>query len=127
MGQPFFFGGGVSKLVVYMKSRHLETYVGTNDVGKGLHIVHAGNIRLNAAKIGNNFRVYQGVTIGSGKGKGVPIIGDNVICYTNCVVYGEIFIGSGSRIGATAFVNRYLPENSVVINECITKIRRKDS
>lgn len=115
--------GGVSKAVVYVKSRRLETHVGTMNLGKGLHFVHAGGIRLNADRIGNNFTVYQGVTLRSGKGKGVPIIEGNVTCYTNSVVSGNIVVGAGSKIGATAFINHSIAPESLVINQCIIKTK----
>lgn len=91
------------------------------DIGYGLHIVHAGNIRINALRIGDNFIVYHGVTIGSGKDGKCPIIGNNVTCYSNCVVCGGISVGDGSKIGATAFLNKDLEPNSTVVSQCIVK------
>ncbi|MCQ2387253.1 MAG: hypothetical protein MJ066_02260 [Clostridia bacterium] len=94
-------------------------------IGGGLHIVHAGNIFLNAESIGENFTCYQGVTLGtSGNGR-VPTIKSNVTCYTNSVVCGDIVVGDNVRIGANAFVNFDVKDNSTVINQCIVK--EKDS
>lgn len=116
--------GGVFRAIVRIKSNHLQIYVGTNDIGKGLHIVHAGNIRLNANKIGQNFKVYHGVTIGSDAYNGIPVIGDNVTCYTNSVICGSIVIGDGCKIGATAFVNHSLEPYCTVINQCLIKEKK---
>ena len=112
--------GWVSKVVVHIKSNRLHIYCGTRNIGRGLHIVHEGNIRINAESIGDYFTVYHGVTIGAGK-EGLPTIGNQVTCYTNCVVVGGVNVGDCVRIGATTFVNYDVPQGSTVINKCIVK------
>ena len=62
--------------------------------------------------LGSNCKIYQGVTIGAGKG-GYPIIGDNVTIYSNSTVCGKIKIGNNVIIGANSFVNTDIPDNAV--------------
>lgn len=66
--------------------------------------------------IGNNVKLYQGVTLGAKsfpldeKGnpiKGIarhPIIGDNVIIYSNATILGRITIGQGAIVGGNIWV-----------------------
>ena len=93
-------------------------------IGNGFHIEHDGNVYINAESIGNHFWIFQGVTIGADKNGGIPTLGDNVTVYTNAVISGDIKIGNNCTIGANAFVNRDLPDNSIVINQC-SIIKRK--
>lgn len=99
------------------------------EIGEGVVIYHGHGTILNAHKIGKNFSVYQGVTIGKNAKLGIdiikPTIGDNVIIYTNAVVAGGIIIGNNVSIGAGAVVMKDIPENSVVIgNPCVIKPKK---
>lgn len=72
--------------------------------------------------IGNNVKLYQGVTLGaksfplddSGNPiKGIPrhpILSDDVIVYSNATVLGRITIGRGVVIGANKWVTESIPE-----------------
>ncbi len=99
------------------------------DIGEGLIVCHGHGTVIAPCKIGKNFEVYQGVTIGRGKAKDGrdftnPIIGDNVRVYTNAVVAGGITIGDNVEIGAGAVVMKDVPSNSVVIgNPCVIRPR----
>ena len=70
--------------------------------------------------MGSHCRIYQNVTIGSGRG-GYPTIGDNVIIYAGAVLCGKINIGNNVVIGANSFVNKSFPDN-VVIAGCPARI-----
>ena len=63
--------------------------------------------------VGDNCRIYQGVTIGAGAG-GYPKIGNNVTIFPNSTIAGGIVIGDNSVIGANSFVNKDVPENTVM-------------
>ncbi len=94
-------------LFVYWRYRHFEFKYGIHananiDVGPGFRPVH-GPCNLNAKKIGSNFTVYPGVTIGINKG-GIPTIGDNVTIYTNAVVCGDITLHDGAVVRALEYV-----------------------
>lgn len=100
---------------IYIIYRHYEYKYGIHPgmmyIGKGLNIVHGDGVYLNARKIGNNFTVYQNVTLGLGK-DGIPLIGNNVTVYTGAVVTGNIILEDNCIIGANAYVNCNVPSGS---------------
>lgn len=71
--------------------------------------------------IGNNVKLYQGVTLGAksfpldanGKPiKGItrhPILEDNVIVYSNATILGRITIGQGATVGGNIWVTENVP------------------
>jgi serine O-acetyltransferase len=84
-------------------------------IGKYFFIDHGTGIVVGETTIiGNNVKIYQGVTLGAlstRKGqqlKGVkrhPTIGDNVTIYSGTTVLGgDTVIGSGATIGGNAFI-----------------------
>jgi len=94
-------------------------------IGKYFFIDHGTGIVIGeTAIIGNNVKLYQGVTLGalSTKGgqsiKGVkrhPTICDNVTIYSGAsILGGDTVIGEGVIIGGNAFVVRSIPENTRV-------------
>ena len=91
-------------------------------IGKGMMIVHPGNIYLNAKSIGDHFTVYQGCTLGSDKG-GIPLIGNNVTCYVNSVICGDIQIGDNCTFGANSFCNKSVGINSIIMSYNVIKIK----
>ena len=112
----------LSKMVVspfvYFIYRHFEFKYGIHanantEIGGGLRVVH-GPCNLNAARIGRNFTVYSGVTIGKHRGA-IPTIGDNVSIYPNAVVVGDIAIGDGAVIGALSYVDKSVEAGGKVI------------
>ncbi len=97
-------------------------------MGKGLYLGHPFCITVNSeAIIGENCNIHKGVTIGQenrGIRKGVPIIGDKVWIGTNSVVVGKIRVGDDVLIAPNSYVNRDIPDHSVVFgNPCIVKDR----
>lgn len=92
------------------------------NIGCGLslgHVKHAFTIREEAI-IGKNFHIIQGSTIGIGTSKdngGKVIIGDNVEIGANSIILGNLKIGNNVTIGAGTFVNRDIPDNSIVTTE----------
>ncbi len=73
------------------------------------------------AVIGNNVKMYQGVTLGAKSFpldkngnpiKGIdrhPHIGDNVIIYSNSTILGSISVGTGAVIGGNLWVDTDVP------------------
>jgi len=71
--------------------------------------------------IGNNVKLYQGVTLGAKSFpldenghpiKGIPrhpIIGNNVIVYSNATVLGRVTVGDGAVIGGNVWVTEDVP------------------
>lgn len=88
------------------------------EIGEGFYIGHFGNIVINPkVKIGKNVNIAQGVTIGQtnrGRSKGVPTIGNEVWIGANSVIVGKIIIGNNVLIAPNSYVNRDIPDNSIV-------------
>ena len=79
------------------------------------------------AEIGDNVKIYQGVTLGAlsfqkdEKGrpiKGIkrhPTVGNNVIIYSNASILGEkAVIGDGSVIGGNVWITSKIPPETIV-------------
>ena len=72
--------------------------------------------------IGNNVKIYQGVTLGALSVKKTlqnkkrhPTIEDDVTIYANATILGgETVIGRGSIIGGNTWITESVPENSIV-------------
>lgn len=123
--KPYTPLGFISYFFYYViYKRKFDVKMSDFPLGEGCHIEHDGNIYINAKSIGNHFHVLQGVTIGADKNGNIPIIGNDVTVYTNAVICGDIRIGNNCTIGANAFVNRDLSDNSIVISQC-SIIKRK--
>lgn len=86
-------------------------------IGESFVIDHGTGVVIGAtAIIGRNVKLYQGVTLGArsfdrdaynNPVKGVPrhpIVGDDVVIYSNTTVLGRITIGSGAVIGGNLWV-----------------------
>ena len=104
---------------------HIEISSKAN-IGYGLYIGHPFCITVNSkAIIGNNCNIHKGVTIGQenrGPRRGVPTIGDNVWIGINSTIVGNIHVGNDVLIAPNTFVNRDIPDHSVVFgNPCIVK------
>jgi serine O-acetyltransferase len=96
------------------------------NIGGGLALVHMGGIVISQnAVIGKNCTIYKGVTIGNSMRDGIvcaPEIGDCVWIGANATLVGKIKIGNNVLIASNAFVNRDVPDNSLVIgNPAIIK------
>ena len=94
-------------------------------IGKYFFIDHGTGIVIGETTvIGNNVKIYQGVTLGglsTRKGqqlKGVkrhPTIGDNVTIYSNTsILGGETVIGNNVVVGGNAFIIQSIPEGMKV-------------
>ena len=94
-------------------------------IGKYFFIDHGTGIVIGeTAEIGDNVKIYQGVTIGAlstregqklhGK-KRHPTIEDNVTIYAGAsILGGETVIGHDSVIGANAFITASVPSNTKI-------------
>jgi serine O-acetyltransferase len=133
--------GGISniplplKLLAKLIRRRLTIKYGyeiseVTNIGGGLALVHLGGIVISLqAVIGKNCTIYRGVTIGGawkdGKVYG-PRIGNNVWIGPNAVIVGKVTIGNNVLIAGNSFVNRDVPDNSLVIgNPAIIKPSNK--
>jgi len=74
-------------------------------------IVIGGNVQF-----GENIRVYQNVTIGTGfDSVKYPTIEDSVTIYSGAAVIGDITVGEGAVIGANSVVIDDVPPDSTVV------------
>ncbi|MBZ0181802.1 MAG: serine acetyltransferase [Melioribacteraceae bacterium] len=95
-------------------------------IGDSFFIDHGTGIVIGeTCQIGNNVKIYQGVTLGAlsvqkklANTKRHPTIEDDVIIYSNAVILGgDTVIGKGSVIGGNTWITKSLSPNSVVYNK----------
>jgi len=94
-------------------------------IGKNFCIDHATGIVIGeTCDIGENVKIYQGVTLGAlsvkktlASKKRHPTIGDNVVIYANATLLGPITIGSGCVIGGNVWLDRSIEAYSKVLKE----------
>ena len=100
-------------------------------VGKGFYIGHPYNITINNnAVLGENVNVHRGVLIGRenrGGRKGAPTIGNRVWIGINAAVVGKITIGDDVMIAPNSYVNRDVPDHSIVFGNPCTIIAKDNA
>jgi len=97
-------------------------------IGEYFTIDHGTGVVIGSTCIiGNNVKIYQGVTLGAKSFpldedgnpiKGIPrhpIVEDNVVIYSGATILGRITIGKNSMIGGNVWVTNSLPAHSKVI------------
>jgi serine O-acetyltransferase len=99
-------------------------------IGGSFFIDHGTGVVIGGtAIIGNNVKIYQGVTLGAlsvkkelHAAKRHPTIGDNTIIYANATILGgETVIGHDTIIGGGAWVIESVPPYSKIYNKCKIK------
>lgn len=101
-------------------------------IGENFFVDHGTGIVIGeTAEIGDNVKIYQGVTLGAlfveknmkGK-KRHPTIEDNVIIYAGSTILGGgTIIGHDTVVGGNAWLTKSVPPYSVVYQESKTVIR----
>jgi len=97
-------------------------------IGTHFAIDHGTGVVIGAtAVIGNNVKLYQGVTLGAKSFpldedghpiKGIPrhpILQDNVIVYSNATILGRITIGENATVGGNIWVTEDVAPNARVV------------
>ena len=97
-------------------------------IGTHFTIDHGTGVVIGATSIiGNNVKLYQGVTLGArsfpldadGKPiKGIPrhpILEDNVIVYSNATILGRITIGRDATVGGNIWVTENIPAGARIV------------
>ena len=99
-------------------------------IGHHFTIDHGTGVVIGATCIiGNNVKLYQGVTLGAksfpldAQGnpiKGIPrhpILEDDVIVYSNATILGRITIGKGATIGGNIWVTESVPAGARIVQK----------
>ena len=110
---------------------HSETGIDIHpgaQIGHHFTIDHGTGVAIGATCIiGNNVKLYQGVTLGAKSFpldengnpiKGIarhPILEDDVIVYSNATILGRITIGKGATIGGNIWVTESVPAGSRIV------------
>ncbi|HNX25095.1 MAG TPA: serine acetyltransferase [Spirochaetota bacterium] len=97
-------------------------------IGEYFFIDHGtGTVIGETCIIGNNVRIYQGVTLGAKsfpldeEGNPIkdvprhPIVEDDVIIYSGATVLGRITIGKGSEVGGNVWITESVPAGTKVM------------
>lgn len=110
---------------------HSETGIDIHpgaQIGRSFTIDHGTGVVIGeTCVIGNNVKIYQGVTLGAKSFpldadgnpiKGIPrhpILEDNVIVYSNATLLGRITIGRNAVIGANIWVTEDVPQGAHIV------------
>ena len=110
---------------------HSETGIDIHpgaQIGHHFTIDHGTGVVIGATCIiGNNVKLYQGVTLGAKSFpldengnpiKGIarhPILEDDVIVYSNATILGRITIGKGATIGGNIWVTESVPAGARIV------------
>lgn len=99
-------------------------------IGGGFFIPHSVGIVIgHEVVIGENCEIFQNVTIGSNRkernGRLMPIIGNNVSIGSGAIVVGAIHIGDNVTIGANSYVDKDVPNNTVVVGSPVKIVKKK--
>lgn len=104
-------------------------------IGKSFAIDHGTGIVVGESTIiGNNVKIYQGVTLGAlsvdkklAKSKRHPTIEDDVVIYSQAVILGgETVVGHHSIIGGNVWLTQSVPPYSFVYHESKASVRPQE-
>lgn len=104
-------------------------------IGESFFIDHGTGIVIGETTvIGNNVKIYQGVTLGAlsvnkteAKSKRHPTIEDNVVIYSGATILGgETVIGKDSVIGGNVWLTNSVLPSSIVYHKSEVSIRDKN-
>ncbi len=104
-------------------------------IGSSFAIDHGTGIVIGESTIiGNNVKLYQGVTLGAlsvdknmAKSKRHPTVQDNVVIYAQAVILGgETVVGHDSMIGGNVWLTHSVPPFSVVYQKSETIVQQQD-
>jgi serine O-acetyltransferase len=115
---------------IITEQAHSETGIDIHPgaaIGERFFIDHGTGVVIGeTCVIGNNVRLYQGVTLGAKSFpkdengnpiKGIPrhpIVEDDVVIYAGATILGRITIGAGSIVGGNTWITESLPPASRV-------------
>jgi serine O-acetyltransferase len=104
-------------------------------IGEGFMIDHGTGVVIGeTCIIGNNVKIYQGVTLGAKSFpcdedgnpiKGIirhPMVEDDVIIYADATILGRITIGKGSVIGGNVYLARSVNPGSQILQSAVRDV-----
>jgi len=106
------------------------------EIGSPFAIDHGTGIVIGeTTKIGNNVKLYQGVTLGAlsvdkskASKKRHPTIEDNVVLYSGCTILGgQTVVGRNSVIGGNVWLTESIAPFSVVYHKSEIIVRNQNS
>ncbi|MGR3812181.1 serine O-acetyltransferase EpsC [Jiulongibacter sp. NS-SX5] len=104
-------------------------------IGENFFIDHGSGIVIGESVIiGNNVKIYQGVTLGAlsvekdmANTKRHPTVEDDVVIYANATILGgETVIGKGSTIGGNVWITKSVSPNSVAYHKPEIHVKEKE-
>ena len=104
-------------------------------IGRKCFIDHGTGIVIGeTANVGDNVKIYQGVTLGAlyvkknlADTKRHPTIGDNVILYAGCTILGgETLIGRDTIVGGNVWLMESVGRGSIVYRENKIRVKEKE-
>jgi serine O-acetyltransferase len=104
-------------------------------IGASFSIDHGTGVVIGETTlIGNNVKIYQGVTLGAlsvakeeASKKRHPTIEDDVVIYAGATILGgETVVGANSIIGGNVWLTYSIPPRSVVYHKSEVKVKDKD-
>jgi serine O-acetyltransferase len=120
-------------LIPRIMSEHIHSLTGIDihpgaTIGKGFFIDHGTGVVIGeTSHIGNNVKLYQGVTLGAKSfpldehGRPIkhiqrhPTVEDNVVVYANSTILGgDTVIGTDSIVAGNVFLTKSVPPRSLV-------------
>lgn len=85
-------------------------------IGEGFVIHNFSTIFVDAERIGSNFTINQGVSVGYDyKRQGLPTLGDNVFLGSGAAVLGHVNVGDNVVIAANCLVEKSIEPRAVVV------------
>lgn len=125
--QHFFLARWISTI-----GRHksgIEIHPGAT-IGKGLFIDHGMGVVIGeTAVVGDNVTMFHGATLGgtgNEKGKRHPTVGDNVTIGASAKILGNIYIASGTKVGANAVVLHDTKPNSTMVGIPAVEVKKNN-
>ncbi len=106
------------------------------EIGKNCFIDHGTGIVIGeTAVVGNNVKIYQGVTLGAlyvekelADTKRHPTIEDNVILYSGCTILGgQTTVGRDTIIGGNVWITKSVGPGRIVYHDNKIKVRDKET
>ncbi|ROI08406.1 serine acetyltransferase [Chryseobacterium sp. H3056] len=122
---------------IWTEFAHSKTGIDINPgakIGENFFIDHGTGIVIGETTvIGNNVKIYQGVTLGAhfvakelANVKRHPTIENGVVIYANATILGgDTVIGENSVIGGNVWITESVPANSVVFHKGQVTVKNK--